>query len=89
VNPDAIVDLEGYSAPLMERLLLRQRAARARLGPDREAIRLLEQVLEQSAEAVSQAMQQREARVAACWALAGRWQRDALTPCTQGRNLVL
>lgn len=95
--PVPSLTLKDIPAPLLERL--RRRAAHDQRSLNREAIWLLEQALAQSVDSATQAMQQREAQLAAWHTLAGRWQgspeeTDALVETiyqsrTQGRDVVL
>ncbi len=81
----------------MERL--RVRAAQDRRSLNREAIWLLEQAVEPSANDVLHARQDRDAQLAAWQALAGRWQgtveetdellEDIYQSRTPGREIVL
>ncbi len=67
--------LKDIPTPLMERL--RIRAAQDQRSLNREAIWLLEQALEPSADPATQLKQETAAQLGAWQALAGRWQGDA------------
>ena len=89
--------LKDIPPPLLERL--RVRASRDRRSLNREAIWLLEQVLDKSSDPASEVRLERDAQLAAWQSLAGRWQGsdaevdnlidDIYQSRTQGRDVVL
>ena len=89
--------LKDIPTALLERL--RTRAAQDRRSLNREAIWLLEQALEPSAEPATRLRQEAEAQLAAWHTLAGRWQgsepetdelvADIYRSRTQGREIAL
>jgi plasmid stability protein len=64
--------LKDIPLPLMEQL--RARASRDQRSLNREAIWLLEQVLDKSSDPASEVRLEQEAQIAAWQSLAGRWQ---------------
>lgn len=89
--------LKDIPTPLMERL--RTRAAQDQRSLNREAIWLLEQALEPSADPATRLKQETAAQLGAWQALAGRWQggtqdlddlvTDIYQSRTQGREFSL
>ena len=89
--------LKDIPLPLLERL--RVRASHDRRSLNREAIWLLEQVLDKSSDPASEVRLERDAQLAAWQSLAGRWQGsdaevdilidDIYQSRTQGRDVVL
>ena len=89
--------LKHIPKPLMERL--RARASRDQRSLNREAIWLLEQILDTQSDPASEVRLEREAQLAAWQTLAGRWQGsdaevdnlidDIYQSRTQGRDVVL
>jgi plasmid stability protein len=67
--------LKDIPTPLMERL--RTRADQDQRSLNREAIWLLEQAMESSADPATQLKQETAAQLGAWRAMAGRWQGDA------------
>ena len=89
--------LKDIPQPLMEQL--RARASRDQRSLNREAIWLLEQVLDKSSDPASEVRLEQEAQIAAWQSLAGRWQgseaevddllEDIYQSRTQGREFSL
>ena len=89
--------LKDIPPPLLERL--RARASRDRRSLNREAIWLLEQVLDKSSDPASEVRLERDAQFAAWRSLAGHWKGsdaevddligDIYQSRTQGRDIVL
>lgn len=89
--------LKDIPTPLLDRL--RARASRDRRSLNREAIWLLEQVLDKSSDPASEVRLEQEAQLTAWQSLSGRWQGsktevddligDIYQSRTQGRDFSL